>query len=116
MQKFRSISGAMGLRYALLASAASQAVLIPFAAQAQTAPAQDTAGSAASETARPDATQDIVVTATRREERLIDIPLSIRSEENTSELQSLMPISYAVLCLEKKNIHKHTPKPKKCNT
>src|SRR3546814_12489988 len=69
----------MVLRYALLASAASQSVLAPFAAQAQTAPAQDTAGSAASETARPDAAQDIVVTATRREERLIDIPLSIQA-------------------------------------
>src|SRR3546814_6415057 len=28
---------------------------------------------------------------------------SIRSEEHTSELQSLMRISYAVLCLKKKN-------------
>src|SRR3546814_1787274 len=32
-----------------------------------------------------------------------------RSEEHTSELQSLMRISYAVFCLKKKNIHKiHT--------
>src|SRR3546814_7946646 len=30
--------------------------------------------------------------------------LSRRSEEHTSELQSLMRISYAVLCLKKKNI------------
>src|SRR3546814_6218119 len=30
-----------------------------------------------------------------------------RSEEHTSELQSLMRISYAVLCLKKKKIHKH---------
>src|SRR3546814_7210596 len=30
-----------------------------------------------------------------------------RSEEHTSELQSLMRISYAVFCLNKKN-HKHT--------
>src|SRR3546814_8758502 len=30
----------------------------------------------------------------------------IRSEEHTSELQSLMRISYAVFCLKKKNIHK----------
>src|SRR3546814_3131233 len=30
-----------------------------------------------------------------------------RSEEHTSELQSLMRISYAVFCLKKKNIHKH---------
>src|SRR3546814_9528160 len=31
-----------------------------------------------------------------------------RSEEHTSELQSLMRISYAVFCLKKKNKHKHT--------
>src|SRR3546814_1856304 len=30
-----------------------------------------------------------------------------RSEEHTSELQSLMRISYAVFCLKKKNIHTH---------
>src|SRR3546814_3197563 len=30
----------------------------------------------------------------------------LRSEEHTSELQSLMRISYAVFCLKKKN-HKH---------
>src|SRR3546814_3463999 len=33
--------------------------------------------------------------------------LDARSEEHTSELQSLMRISYAVFCLKKKN--KHTP-------
>src|SRR3546814_2951220 len=31
--------------------------------------------------------------------------LSRRSEEHTSELQSLMRISYAVFCLKKKNYH-----------
>src|SRR3546814_4768876 len=30
---------------------------------------------------------------------------AVRSEEHTSELQSLMRISYAVFCLKKKNIH-----------
>src|SRR3546814_5611528 len=30
-----------------------------------------------------------------------------RSEEHTSELQSLMRISYAVFCLKKKKIHSH---------
>src|SRR3546814_4790326 len=30
----------------------------------------------------------------------------VRSEEHTSELQSLMRISYAVFCLKKKKIHK----------
>src|SRR3546814_6455928 len=33
-----------------------------------------------------------------------------RSEEHTSELQSLMRISYAVFCLKKKN-HQHIPEP-----
>src|SRR3546814_3195741 len=32
--------------------------------------------------------------------------LEVRSEEHTSELQSLMRISYAVFCLKKKNIKK----------
>src|SRR3546814_2680941 len=36
-----------------------------------------------------------------------------RSEEHTSELQSLMRISYAVFCLKKKN---HTYKPNKFRT
>src|SRR3546814_4031007 len=31
---------------------------------------------------------------------------AVRSEEHTSELQSLMRISYAVFCLKKKNTHK----------
>src|SRR3546814_4758523 len=31
--------------------------------------------------------------------------IAIRSEEHTSELQSLMRISYAVFCLKKKNNH-----------
>src|SRR3546814_1986689 len=34
-----------------------------------------------------------------------DEQLVIRSEEHTSELQSLMRISYAVFCLKKKNIN-----------
>src|SRR3546814_7018547 len=33
-------------------------------------------------------------------------PGKLRSEEHTSELQSLMRISYAVFCLKKKNNHK----------
>src|SRR3546814_3355576 len=35
-----------------------------------------------------------------------------RSEEHTSELQSLMRISYAVLCLKKKNTQNQNYKPK----
>src|SRR3546814_3883083 len=43
-------------------------------------------------------------------EVIITRPLSrsIRSEEHTSELQSLMRISYAVFCLKKKKKHSHT--------
>src|SRR3546814_5807355 len=37
-----------------------------------------------------------------------------RSEEHTSELQSLMRISYAVFCLKKKKINLHPP-THKCN-
>src|SRR3546814_1936510 len=37
--------------------------------------------------------------------------LLVRSEEHTSELQSLMRISYAVFCLKKKNRHHHTTVP-----
>src|SRR3546814_4267633 len=33
----------------------------------------------------------------------VDVPPERRSEEHTSELQSLMRISYAVFCLKKKN-------------
>src|SRR3546814_10740206 len=35
--------------------------------------------------------------------RRLHVVPTIRSEEHTSELQSLMRISYAVFCLEKKN-------------
>src|SRR3546814_7509094 len=34
---------------------------------------------------------------------------ALRSEEHTSELQSLMRISYAVFCLQKKKNHKQKP-------
>src|SRR3546814_7325027 len=37
------------------------------------------------------------------------LPGCARSEEHTSELQSLMRISYAVFCLKKKKIKNNTP-------
>src|SRR3546814_10201633 len=37
----------------------------------------------------------------------LDFRLAARSEEHTSELQSLMRISYAVFCLKKKNNDQH---------
>src|SRR3546814_2566977 len=46
---------------------------------------------------------------------LLWVPLTaiavIRSEEHTSELQSLMRISYAVFCLKKKSSEHHKPNP-----
>src|SRR3546814_6516406 len=42
-----------------------------------------------------------------------DLHPECRSEEHTSELQSLMRISYAVFCLKKKKTKHHTqPKPR----
>src|SRR3546814_1000768 len=38
--------------------------------------------------------------------RMLRPALFVRSEEHTSELQSLMRISYAVFCLKKKNTYK----------
>src|SRR3546814_10907481 len=38
------------------------------------------------------------------EARGIDVGIYLRSEEHTSELQSLMRISYAVFCLKKKTL------------
>src|SRR3546814_1111326 len=38
----------------------------------------------------------------------VGYPVTIRSEEHTSELQSLMRISYAVFCLKKKKTNTHT--------
>src|SRR3546814_8454471 len=44
-------------------------------------------------------------------ERLLRVPVdTVRSEEHTSELQSLMRISYAVFCLKTQHSHLH-----KCN-
>src|SRR3546814_5135183 len=42
--------------------------------------------------------------------------MALRSEEHTSELQSLMRISYAVFCLKKKNKHNKTKHNKKTHT
>src|SRR3546814_4395541 len=42
-----------------------------------------------------------------KEANVLGIPVVARSEEHTSELQSLMRISYAVFCLKKKKNHQH---------
>src|SRR3546814_3550382 len=40
----------------------------------------------------------------------LTLPVAARSEEHTSELQSLMRISYAVFCLKKKKNNKYNHK------
>src|SRR3546814_1414145 len=45
--------------------------------------------------------EDRIYVLTPRGE-VVDLPRGARSEEHTSELQSLMRISYAVFCLKKK--------------
>src|SRR3546814_1178252 len=47
--------------------------------------------------------------------KLVNIASIRRSEEHTSELQSLMRISYAVFCLNKKNKPDHIYNPTKHN-
>src|SRR3546814_3233579 len=83
----------------LFAGAASVFLIQPAQAQSEgeSAPAADGAD-------RQGGLGEIVVTARRQEERLQDVPIavSVRSEEHTSELQSIMRISYAVFCLKKK--------------
>src|SRR3546814_5393200 len=108
---------------ALLASTA--AVAAPATAQTEAPPAEQ----AAQEEQVP--VGDIVVTARRVSESLQTMPVAVtavtgdalvargvsdvsaiqkiaRSEEHTSELQSLMRTSYAVFCLNKKNNNSNT--------
>src|SRR3546814_3278481 len=62
---------------------------------------------ALAETSRWSAILTVTVQTPRTPEGLRKNPLGVRSEEHTSELQSLMRISYAVFCL-KKNKKKKT--------
>src|SRR3546814_8541404 len=57
-----------------------------------------------------DNARDSLLAAQRSDASYLGLPAAVdrfvdRSEEHTSELQSLMRISYAVFCLNKKNIH-----------
>src|SRR3546814_8560212 len=54
--------------------------------------------------ARDFAPADIAAAETAGEVELVDRGIGVRSEEHTSELQSLMRISYAVFCLKQKNL------------
>src|SRR3546814_4499341 len=84
-------SGGKTMNKGLFVAASMVAVIAAMPAGAQEAAAIEAAG-------------EIVVTAQKRVQNVQDVPISIaRSEEHTSELQSLMRTSYAVFCLKKKN-------------
>src|SRR3546814_6125690 len=53
---------------------------------------------------RPEQSQVHQQVLQREQQRQVQQVSPVRSEEHTSELQSLMRISYAVFCLKKKNI------------
>src|SRR3546814_9001416 len=71
---------------------------------------------AASATQAPDTARTLPLQAGDRATALRLRQRAIRSEEHTSELQSLMRISYAVLCLKKKKNQIHTISTLKENT
>src|SRR3546814_9264808 len=56
----------------------------------------------AAETARPGVVEDGTILTHRAKRREEAGRIEIRSEEHTSELQSLMRLSYAVFCLKKR--------------
>src|SRR3546814_7105514 len=102
------------LRAARFLRTSALGVSIAMAAVAAPAFAQD----APPDTATDDSDNTpIIVTAQGRSQLLSDVPVAIsavsaetlqnsgRSEEHTSELQSLMRLSYAVFCLKKKKTH-----------
>src|SRR3546814_5025501 len=71
--------------------------------------AKETGSNARSFAGRLDAVVVLVVNAQQCEDALFgDDGVAPRSEEHTSELQSLMRISYAVFCLKKKKDEKKT--------
>src|SRR3546814_8937108 len=51
-----------------------------------------------------DRVRDVVVSVAGTGQTALGFPKAQRSEEHTSELQSLMRISYAVFCLQKKTL------------
>src|SRR3546814_1582900 len=89
---FRSKTMKTTSRLLIGVSCIAAAMTAPAFAQDATAEADDSASSS-----------EIVVTGSRGQGRtVISSPTPIRSEEHTSELQSLMRTSYAVFCLKQK--------------
>src|SRR3546814_6803508 len=65
-------------------------------------------GEAAAKAGDLDSAADTLETALAVDPRNRAAFVALRSEEHTSELQSLMRISYAVFCLQKKNTDRKT--------
>src|SRR3546814_4192153 len=85
-------------------------ILLPFFAILMVAAALVGCGSKTNDAPLPEAATLITESAaTTRSQQSVHLELLVggeikeRSEEHTSELQSLMRISYAVFCLKKKN-------------
>src|SRR3546814_5678553 len=64
-------------------------------------------GEEATETIIAALTEDDAALTGEAADLIFHLTVLLRSEEHTSELQSLMRISYAVFCLKKKNNNKH---------
>src|SRR3546814_7797237 len=67
-------------------------------------PSLDAQANPAASSLQAQAPGDIHTVAPRARRYSMNIPMSLRSEEHTSELQSLMRISSAVLCLKNQNV------------
>src|SRR3546814_2276291 len=96
-----------GAKHRLLPSCSTIALLAALALPVQAQAAGTRAGSTISNTASAsfDTGAGTTTVDSNRVELLVDELLDVtvdRSEEHTSELQSLMRISYAVFCLKKK--------------
>src|SRR3546814_9511178 len=96
--RFRSVRGAYARPDVGWAAPARRARAQPRYA-AQGAASRRAALGARCEAARPNAVRAVGIAGKGRHH--------LRSEEHTSELQSLMRISYAVFCLKKKKTIKH---------
>src|SRR3546814_8297659 len=94
-----AVSGIAAIEAAAITPAAVTAVIAITSGTGVIATTGAIAGTEA--TAMTAATGGIAATAT------IAPTSGSRSEEHTSELQSLMRITYAVFCLKKKKTHKH---------
>src|SRR3546814_1005616 len=92
---------------------AGAAAMLPFAAPAHAAPEEAPVAEAVAapeaETAEQFDSEASAEAAKAKMQREMDEAVALRSEEHTSELQSLMRNSYAVFCLKKKKNIKRTP-------